>query len=118
TCPKAVPRSILRYRYWPTPDNRPHNVYSAAAGRRPRHCSTIRRHCMSAPESAPTPDPAAAPLAGRTPTRVAVIDDEQDMRASISQWLSLSGFQPETFGSAEEALGVLGADFPGIVVSD
>ncbi|PTX04004.1 sigma-54-dependent transcriptional regulator [Pararhodobacter aggregans] len=73
---------------------------------------------MSAPESAPKLDPATAPLAGRTPTRVAVIDDEQDMRASISQWLSLSGFQPETFGSAEEALAVLGADFPGIVVSD
>ena len=73
---------------------------------------------MSAPESAPKLDPATAPLAGRAPTRVAVIDDEQDMRASISQWLSLSGFQPETFGSAEEALAMLSADFPGIVVSD
>ncbi len=50
--------------------------------------------------------------------RIVVIDDEQDMRASISQWLTLSGFQPETFSSAEEALRVLGPDFPGAVISD
>ncbi|KPQ06552.1 MAG: two-component system, NtrC family, C4-dicarboxylate transport response regulator DctD [Rhodobacteraceae bacterium HLUCCA12] len=50
--------------------------------------------------------------------RVAVIDDEQDMRQSISQWLSLSGFQPETFASAEEALRVVGADYPGAVITD
>ncbi len=60
----------------------------------------------------------SAPQTLRTPSRIVVIDDEQDMRASISQWLSLSGFQPETYASAEEALVVLGADFPGIVVSD
>ncbi|WP_461470994.1 hypothetical protein, partial [Pararhodobacter sp.] len=40
------------------------------------------------------------PHDGRTPSRIVVIDDEQDMRASISQWLALSGFQPETYGSA------------------
>jgi len=50
--------------------------------------------------------------------RVIVIDDEQDMRQSISQWLSLSGFQPEAYASAEEALSHLGADFPGVVISD
>jgi len=55
---------------------------------------------------------------GRTPSRIVVIDDEQDMRASISQWLSLSGFDPETYASAEEALTVLGPEFPGIVVTD
>ncbi len=60
----------------------------------------------------------SAPQSTRTPARIAVIDDEPDMRASISQWLSLSGFQPETFASAEEALTVVGADFPGIVVTD
>jgi DNA-binding NtrC family response regulator len=54
----------------------------------------------------------------RTPLRIAVIDDEQDMRASISQWLTLSGFQPETFACAEDALGVLAPDFPGIVITD
>ena len=50
--------------------------------------------------------------------RIVVIDDEQDMRQSISQWLSLSGFQPETHASAEEALRELGPDFPGVVVTD
>ncbi|MCW1933342.1 sigma-54-dependent transcriptional regulator [Pararhodobacter zhoushanensis] len=70
---------------------------------------------MSAPESAVAP---ATAQALRSPTRIVIIDDEQDMRASISQWLSLSGFQPETYASAEEALSVLGPDFPGIVVSD
>lgn len=68
-----------------------------------------------------TPSELASPdgtHSGRTPSRIVVIDDEQDMRASISQWLSLSGFQPETYASAEEALANLGADFPGIVVTD
>ena len=50
--------------------------------------------------------------------KVAIIDDEKDMRQSISQWLSLSGFETETFSSAEEALKGIGADYPGIVVSD
>ncbi|MCL4674567.1 MAG: sigma-54 dependent transcriptional regulator [Pararhodobacter sp.] len=56
--------------------------------------------------------------AARSPSRIVVVDDEQDMRASISQWLSLSGFHPETYASAEEALGALGPEFPGIVVTD
>jgi len=60
----------------------------------------------------------SAPKTGRTPSRIVVVDDEQDMRASISQWLSLSGFSPEAYASAEEALTVLGAEFPGIVVTD
>ena len=47
---------------------------------------------------------------GRSPSRIIVVDDEQDMRASISQWLSLSGFSPEAYASAEEALAV-GARF-------
>ncbi|ALG90290.1 MAG: sigma-54-dependent Fis family transcriptional regulator [Confluentimicrobium sp.] len=50
--------------------------------------------------------------------RIAIVDDEQDMRQSISQWLALSGFDTETYPSAEEALKVIGTDFPGIVVSD
>jgi FixJ family two-component response regulator len=40
------------------------------------------------------------------------------MRASIGQWLSLSGFRPESFPGAEEALRRIGPDFPGIVISD
>ena len=50
--------------------------------------------------------------------KIAIVDDEKDMRQSISQWLSLSGFDTETYGSAEEALRCLNSDFPGIVVSD
>jgi DNA-binding NtrC family response regulator len=50
--------------------------------------------------------------------KVAIVDDEADMRQSISQWLALSGFDTETFSSAEEALKGIGAEFPGVVVSD
>jgi DNA-binding NtrC family response regulator len=50
--------------------------------------------------------------------KVAIVDDEQDMRQSISQWLALSGFDTETYASAEEALKGIGPDFPGVVVSD
>ena len=50
--------------------------------------------------------------------KVAIVDDEQDMRQSISQWLALSGFETETFPSAEEALRNLGQEYPGVVVSD
>ncbi|NDW47515.1 sigma-54 dependent transcriptional regulator [Ruegeria sp. PrR005] len=50
--------------------------------------------------------------------KIAIVDDEQDMRQSISQWLALSGYDTETFASAEEALKILGPDYPGIVISD
>ncbi len=51
--------------------------------------------------------------------KIAIVDDEQDMRQSISQWLALSGFETETFPpGAEEALKVVGAEYPGVVVTD
>ncbi|WP_099827565.1 sigma-54-dependent transcriptional regulator [Oceaniglobus indicus] len=50
--------------------------------------------------------------------KIAIVDDEKDMRQSISQWLALSGFDTETFASAEDALKTVGADYPGVVVSD
>lgn len=50
--------------------------------------------------------------------KIAIVDDEEDMRQSISQWLSLSGFTTETFSSAEEALRTINGDYKGIVVSD
>jgi DNA-binding NtrC family response regulator len=50
--------------------------------------------------------------------KVAIVDDEADMRQSISQWLALSGFDTVTYASADEALKVIGADFPGVVISD
>ncbi|MDO5632905.1 MAG: sigma-54 dependent transcriptional regulator [Paracoccus sp. (in: a-proteobacteria)] len=50
--------------------------------------------------------------------KIAIVDDEPDMRESISQWLVLSGFETETYPSAEDALKVIGADWPGVVVTD
>ncbi len=50
--------------------------------------------------------------------KIAIVDDEQDMRQSISQWLALSGYDTETFASAEDALKGIGMDYPGIVISD
>lgn len=50
--------------------------------------------------------------------KIAIIDDEKDMRESIAQWLTLSGYKTETFSSAREALGVVDANYPGIVISD
>ncbi len=50
--------------------------------------------------------------------KIAIIDDEQDMRQSISQWLALSGYDTETYPSAEDALKGIGSDYPGVVVSD
>ena len=50
--------------------------------------------------------------------KIAIVDDEKDMRQSISQWLALSGFDTETYASAEEALKGIGSDYPGVVISD
>mgnify|MGYP005856986543 CR=1 FL=1 len=50
--------------------------------------------------------------------KIAIVDDERDMRQSISQWLALSGFDTESFASAEDALKRLDPDYPGIVVTD
>ncbi len=49
---------------------------------------------------------------------VAIVDDEADMRESVSQWLQLSGFEPQRFENAESALKALSPDFPGVVVTD
>ncbi|MBM9595858.1 sigma-54-dependent transcriptional regulator [Roseitranquillus sediminis] len=50
--------------------------------------------------------------------KIAIVDDESDMRQSIGQWLALSGFETETYAGAEEALKAIGADWPGAVISD
>jgi DNA-binding NtrC family response regulator len=50
--------------------------------------------------------------------RVAIIDDEVDMRESVAQWLQLSGFAPLSFEAAEPALKTLAPDFTGVVISD
>lgn len=53
-----------------------------------------------------------------TDTPVMIVDDEADMRASIAQWLELSGFTPQTFASATDALSALSEDWPGVIITD
>lgn len=50
--------------------------------------------------------------------KIAIIDDELDMRQSISQWLALSGFETKPYASAREALADIKTGFPGIVLTD
>jgi len=50
--------------------------------------------------------------------KIAIVDDEKDMRQSIGQWLALSGYDTETFAGAEEALQAITPDYPGIVITD
>ncbi len=57
-------------------------------------------------------------MATKQGLKIAVVDDEEDMRQSIAQWLTLSGFAPVTYASAEDALGEIGPDWPGIVITD
>ncbi|MEM9012525.1 MAG: sigma-54 dependent transcriptional regulator [Pseudomonadota bacterium] len=55
----------------------------------------------------------------QTPSlKVMIVDDEADMRASIAQWMELSGFVPVLRENAAEALSGIDSDFPGIVISD
>ena len=51
-------------------------------------------------------------------TNVLIIDDEEDMRRSISQFMMLSGFETETFDGATQVLPVINPDFDGVVISD
>ena len=50
--------------------------------------------------------------------KIMIVDDEMDMRQSVSQWLALSGYYTKTYASAEEALCHLSLDYAGIVVTD
>lgn len=49
---------------------------------------------------------------------VALIEDDADFRAALHERLSLEGFEARPFPSAQAALKVLDADFPGVVVTD
>lgn len=51
-------------------------------------------------------------------TQVLIIDDEEDMRRSISQFMILSGFESETFDGAAQVLPVINPDFDGVIISD
>lgn len=49
---------------------------------------------------------------------VRLVDDDEDLLAAQVQTLRLAGFAVEPFVSAEAALPGLGADYPGVVLSD
>lgn len=49
---------------------------------------------------------------------VMVVDDERSIRDAVEQWLSLSGFSVQLFSRAEECLGQLPVNFPGVILSD
>ena len=49
---------------------------------------------------------------------VALVEDDEDLRVATEQLLSLNGFTVRSFTRAPAALEAIGADFPGIVVTD
>ena len=49
---------------------------------------------------------------------VLFIEDDPPVRQATAQSLELAGFNVQAFGSAEEAIGKIDANFPGVVVSD
>ena len=50
--------------------------------------------------------------------KVILVDDEPEVLLSGAQTLELNGFDVTALDSAEKALGLLGEDWPGVVVSD
>lgn len=50
--------------------------------------------------------------------RIALVEDDADMRASTAQILSLAGYAVDSFALATHALATIEADYPGVVVSD
>ncbi len=50
--------------------------------------------------------------------RVALVEDDEDLRLSTTQLLTLAGFEVVAFASAQPALLAIDADFDGIVITD
>jgi two-component system C4-dicarboxylate transport response regulator DctD len=50
--------------------------------------------------------------------RVALVEDDDDLRASLSQALRLADVAVDAFAAAAPALAALDADYPGVVVTD
>ena len=50
--------------------------------------------------------------------KIAIVDDEVDMRESIGQWLALAGYDTQIYGSARDALKQIDTNYPGIVITD
>ncbi len=53
-----------------------------------------------------------------TTQKVAIIDDEADLRDSVALYLKLSDFVPVTFETADAALRFLTPEFDGVIISD
>lgn len=51
-------------------------------------------------------------------TKIAIVDDEADVRAALSQMFSLEHLPTIEFCDAESTLAAIDANFPGIVISD
>jgi two-component system C4-dicarboxylate transport response regulator DctD len=51
-------------------------------------------------------------------TAVAFIDDDEALRAANVQSLELAGFEVSAFGSARQALAMIGPEFGGVVITD
>ena len=52
------------------------------------------------------------------PSRVALIEDDEDLRVSTTQLLSLAGFAVDAYPTAAPALAAIGSDYDGVVVTD
>jgi len=53
-----------------------------------------------------------------TTTRILLIDDEPDLRASTAQALDLAGFAVQELSQADRALDLVGFGYPGVVITD
>ena len=54
----------------------------------------------------------------RTASRVALVEDDDDLRASLAQSLQLAGLDVDAFDAVPPALAAIDADYPGVVVTD
>ena len=52
------------------------------------------------------------------PRPIALVDDDDDLRAAMAQTLTLAGHDVRAFARAADALAAIDTDFPGVVVSD
>ncbi len=53
-----------------------------------------------------------------TPEQIIIVDDEDDVREAYAQTLQLEGFNVAAFATARDALEIISADWPGVVVTD
>ncbi len=57
-------------------------------------------------------------MTATVPIRIAIVDDEADVRRALRELLELEQFAPIEFADADQALQQINADFPGIVITD